>query len=304
MDPTFDICKFCYSNGEAETQYRSHRLKNSSGLVTCPVLGSFICPICKATGDFAHTQRYCPLNMDGQFNSGASLTELKKKKNAAGNFPSSKKNVWPIPSSHYKVFSSYTSTNKSLWSPPAATKSFWSPPAVNKSFWSPPTAKKADSLPYYKVAADSLLPVTDPLPSCYRPPSPPTVQHPPAQLTVDRHLEYFNFYQNKQLQHQVEIAKLQAIREAARVTFPPCYMRNFPSPMSVTPPGSPKDKFVFPDPEKKGFDHGRDLLGRQVGKGQGVLMAEDKGVEKMDAPNDVLGNLLAELREGTEEVDM
>ena len=52
-----DICKFCYSNGEAESQYRRHQLKNSSGLVTCPVLRSFICPICKATGDFAHTQR-------------------------------------------------------------------------------------------------------------------------------------------------------------------------------------------------------------------------------------------------------
>ena len=49
--------KFCYSNGEAESQYRSHQLKNSSGLVTCPVLRSFVCPICKATGDFAHTQR-------------------------------------------------------------------------------------------------------------------------------------------------------------------------------------------------------------------------------------------------------
>merc|ERR1712025_1389957 len=60
------LCKFCYSNGEAESQYRSHELKNSSGLVTCP--------ICKATGDFAHTQRYCPRNKDGQFNSGASLT--------------------------------------------------------------------------------------------------------------------------------------------------------------------------------------------------------------------------------------
>merc|ERR1719186_2331119 len=156
--------------------------------------------------------------MDGQFNSGASLTELKKKKNAAGNFPSSKKNVWPIPSSHCKKFSSY----------------------IDKSFWSPPAAKKADSPPYYKVVADSSLhPLTDPLPSCYRPPSPPTAQHPPAQLTLDRHLGYVNFYQNKQIQHQVEMAKLQAIRKAARITFPPCYMRNFPSPMSVTPPGSP-----------------------------------------------------------------
>ena len=238
--------------------------------------------------------------MDGQFNSGASLTELKKKKNAAGNFPSSKKNVWPIPSSHYKVFSSYTGTNKSFWSPPAATKSFWSPPAANKSFWSPPATKKADSLPYYKVAADSLLPVTDPLPSCYRPPSPPTAQHPPAQLTLDRHLDYVNFYQNKQLQHQVEIAKLQAIREAARVTFPPCYMRNFPSPISVTPPGSPEDKFIFP--KKKGADHGRELLGRQD-RGQEVFWVEDKD-DKMEAAEDALGKMLAELREGTEEVEM
>merc|ERR1712096_341975 len=192
---------------------------------------------------------------------------------------------------YYKVFSSYTGTNRS----------FWSPPATNKSFWSPAAAKKADSPPYYKVVADSFHhPVTDPLPSCYRPPSPPTVQHPPAQLTLDRHLGYVNFYQNKQLQHQVEIAKLQAIREAARVTFPPWYMRNFPSPMSVTPTGSPKDKFVFP--ESKDFDHVGELLGMQEGKG--VLLVEDKGVEKMDAANDVLGNLLAELREGTEEVDM
>merc|ERR1711942_478600 len=60
-----DVCKFCYSNGEAESQYRTHQLKNSSCLVTCPVLRSFTCIICKATGDFAHTQRYCPRNKDG-----------------------------------------------------------------------------------------------------------------------------------------------------------------------------------------------------------------------------------------------
>merc|ERR1719292_63685 len=83
-----DVCKFCHSNGEAEAQFKSHQLKNSSGLVTCPVLRSFVCTICKATGDFAHTQRYCPRNKDGQYNTGASLSELKKRKNAAGNFPS------------------------------------------------------------------------------------------------------------------------------------------------------------------------------------------------------------------------
>ena len=31
--------------------------------------------------------RYCPLNKDGAFNQGASLTELKKKRNAAGSYP-------------------------------------------------------------------------------------------------------------------------------------------------------------------------------------------------------------------------
>ena len=50
MMSLYDICKFCHSNGEAEAQYRSHQLKNMSGLVICPVLRSFTCPICKATG--------------------------------------------------------------------------------------------------------------------------------------------------------------------------------------------------------------------------------------------------------------
>ena len=95
---TGEICKFSHSNREAEAQYRSHQLKNISGLVTCPVLRSFVCPICKATGDFDHTQRYCPRKKDSQFPSGASLTELKKKKNAAGNFPNMKRMTWPIPS--------------------------------------------------------------------------------------------------------------------------------------------------------------------------------------------------------------
>jgi len=142
-----EVCKFCYSNGEAESQYRSHQLKSSSGLVTCPVLRSFVCPICKATGDFAHTQRYCPRNKNGHYNIGASLTDLKRRKNSAGNFPTSKKSVWPIPSQSM-VLGIYTGTIKTVKSPQLVTgKEKVSTP---RSYTYPMT-------------------MTDPLPSCYRP---------------------------------------------------------------------------------------------------------------------------------------
>merc|ERR1712202_103624 len=118
-------------------------------------------------------------------------------------------------------------------------------------------------------------------------------QPPSAQLALDRHLEYVDYYQNKQLHHQGEITKLQAIRQAARVASTHCYMRNFPSPISVTPPGSPEDKFIFP--KKKGADHGRELLGRQD-RGQEVFWVEDKD-DKMEAAEGALGKMLAELRE-------
>eukprot|EP00092_Neocalanus_flemingeri_P026500 GFUD01028722.1.p1 GENE.GFUD01028722.1~~GFUD01028722.1.p1 ORF type:complete len:265 (+),score=61.25 GFUD01028722.1:247-1041(+) len=257
-----DDCKFCHSNGESVAQYRSHQLKNASGLVTCPVLRSFICPFCKATGDFAHTQRYCPQNKDGKFNSGVSLTDLKKKNNAAGNYPSFRRMTWPLQSSY---------------------------PGKSQT---PSPVVKVDSFPSsydYKMMNNPFTyhAMTDPLPSCYRSPSPPTMvpsQPPSAQLALYRHYQYIQYYQDKQVHHGAEIARLQAIRQA---DSPPCYVRNFPSPMSVSPPSSPPDRVVFAGGKKM----------------SAVKAAEDSDEEK-SVEGDVLGDLLAKLREGTEEVDM
>jgi len=271
-----EVCKFCYSNGEAESQYRSHQLKSSSGLVTCPVLRSFVCPICKATGDFAHTQRYCPRNKNGHYNTGASLTDLKRRKNAAGNFPTSKKSVWPI-SSQSMVRGLYTGTMKNVKSPQLAA-----------------TGKEEVS-----TTRSSTYPMamTDPLPSCYRPPSPPGIlasQPPCTQLTMYWHYQYMKYYKEQQLKHKREFDKLVVKRQQNEKSVT-CYTRTFPSTMTVTPPGSPQDKFIFPE-VKDGYSLSNDK--EMMGK---VVHNEYNKKEGHD-----LGSMLAELRVGTTtmEVDM
>ena len=53
---------FCKNNGEDESFYLNHTLKDDLGRVTCPILSAYTCPICGATGSVAHTIKYCPRN--------------------------------------------------------------------------------------------------------------------------------------------------------------------------------------------------------------------------------------------------
>lgn len=53
-------CNFCENNGESQKVYQSHPLKDSLGKVVCPVLRLYTCPKCGESGDYAHTNKYCP----------------------------------------------------------------------------------------------------------------------------------------------------------------------------------------------------------------------------------------------------
>ncbi|XP_053123638.1 nanos homolog 2 [Hemicordylus capensis] len=60
------ICNFCKHNGESKNVYLSHPLKRADGVVVCPILRNYVCPLCTATADKAHTLKYCPLNQEKQ----------------------------------------------------------------------------------------------------------------------------------------------------------------------------------------------------------------------------------------------
>lgn len=62
--PEPKVCVFCRNNGAPEEVYGTHILKTADGRVLCPILRAYTCPLCAASGDNAHTIKYCPLSKE------------------------------------------------------------------------------------------------------------------------------------------------------------------------------------------------------------------------------------------------
>ena len=75
-------CSFCRNNKEVDDWVMSHQLKDSLNRVMCPILRSYVCPLCFASGDNAHTLGHCPLNPDKK-NSSLPLA-VRRRTNATG----------------------------------------------------------------------------------------------------------------------------------------------------------------------------------------------------------------------------
>jgi len=77
-------CQFCLKNGSLRSAAESHSLRDPvTKVLTCPVLRRYVCELCGATGDDAHTRHYCPLNTEAKRAPTAILLKTTKN-NATG----------------------------------------------------------------------------------------------------------------------------------------------------------------------------------------------------------------------------
>ncbi|XP_068235322.1 nanos homolog 2-like [Palaemon carinicauda] len=75
-------CGFCKTYGAKEEEYRNHHLRDVNGKLECGVLRKYVCPICSATGDDAHTVNYCPLKGQNKGAPPLPVTLRKTKRNS------------------------------------------------------------------------------------------------------------------------------------------------------------------------------------------------------------------------------
>ncbi|XP_075244196.1 uncharacterized protein LOC142338365 [Convolutriloba macropyga] len=101
------LCVFCKNNGEVESVYASHILKDDDGRVLCPILRAYTCPICGDSGDTAHTIKYCPQNT-GQNSPSQDTTPTKQNQMSNCSSSMSAVNQHPPPPPTYASIPSST----------------------------------------------------------------------------------------------------------------------------------------------------------------------------------------------------
>ena len=81
-------CNFCFNNKEPVEVWSSHDLKDErTGKIACTILRKYVCPRCGATGDHAHTNRYCPKNKSEDGSTiVSSIKDLNTGRTSAGRF--------------------------------------------------------------------------------------------------------------------------------------------------------------------------------------------------------------------------
>merc|ERR1711915_716615 len=173
----------------------------------CPILRSHVCVLCSGTGDVAHTIRYCPLNIDGKYSRGASLTELKRKKNAAGNLPTRKKLTVSMPSR----MSRSNSEVADCYLPP-----------------SPPTTAAC--------GINGRHFVTDPLPSRCR----LFALSESQEMLMQKHIMEASYHRSRAMYHEDQYNKINW-RYPSPPESMPCFVRNFSLPV-MTSPNSPRQR--------------------------------------------------------------